>query len=34
MKTVTCSGVSLLVPVDADAKIGKRWGELTKIKLD
>jgi len=29
-----CDGVKLLVPVKVDFKIGKRWGELEKVKLD
>lgn len=32
-KDVMCNVVRLSIPVDADAKAGKRWGELEKVKL-
>jgi len=33
-KHIMCDTISLSVPVDVDFKIGRRWGEMTKMKLD
>jgi DNA polymerase I-like protein with 3'-5' exonuclease and polymerase domains len=31
---VMCGAVKLLVPVKADFKVGKQWGELEEIRLE
>ena len=34
VRSIMCNSVSLVVPITADFKIGKRWGELKRVKLE
>jgi DNA polymerase I-like protein with 3'-5' exonuclease and polymerase domains len=34
MRDIMCDTVTLRVPVKVDFKVGKRWGEQEKVKLE
>ena len=34
VKDALCNTVQLCIPIDADVKVGKNWGEMQKYKLE